>query len=50
MLFNKISTATGFSADVLQCLFSAVLVVLAVVLVVEGVKALTNKKPAQAKK
>ena len=38
------------AADVLQCLFSAVLVVLAVVLVVEGVKALTNKKHAQAKK
>ena len=38
------------AADVLQCLFSAVLVVLAVVLVVEGVKALTGKKPAEAKK
>ena len=38
------------AADVLQCLFSAVLVILAVVLVIEGVKALSNKKPAEAKK
>ena len=38
------------AADVLQSLFSAVLFILAFILVIEGVKALTNKKPAQAKK
>ena len=38
------------AADVLQAGFSAVLFILALVLVVEGVKALRRKKPAQAKK
>lgn len=38
------------SADVLQAVFSAVLFILAFVLVIEGVKALKNHKPAEAKK
>ena len=37
-------------ADVLQVLFSAVLFVLAFILVVEGWKTLTSKKPAESKK
>jgi carbon starvation protein len=50
---NKIVSLSGGSetvgADVLQVVFSALLIVLAVVLVVEGVRVLASKKPAQAK-
>ncbi|MCI2055555.1 MAG: carbon starvation protein A [Oscillibacter sp.] len=37
------------AADALQVFFSAVLFILAIILVVEGVKTLTSKKPAEAK-
>lgn len=53
-LKTKITSLMGGSAtvaaDSLQVFFSAVLMVLAVVLVFEGVKALRNKRPAESKK
>jgi len=49
-LFSLIGGSETVAADLLQVVFSGLLVVLAVILAIEGFKTLSHKKPAEASK